>query len=89
MATIMPQPLISISWLKKAFAMRTLLPLGLFAHPRAQVFFTGMHQTTVGTHHHRSFARRPDFVQMLPHYLLAAGYNCSAINTDLNTDIDP
>ena len=26
---------------------------------------------------------------MLPHYLLAAGYNCSAINTDLNTDIDP
>ena len=37
----------------------------------------------------RSFARRPDFVQMLPHYLMAAGYNCSAINTDLNTDIDP
>ena len=26
---------------------------------------------------------------MLPHYLLAEGYNCSAINTDLNTDIDP
>ena len=26
---------------------------------------------------------------MLPHYLMAAGYNCSAINTDLNTDIDP
>ncbi len=48
-----------------------------------------MHQTTVGTHHHRSFTRRPDFVQMLPHYLMAAGYNCSAINTDLNTDIDP
>ena len=38
MAMIMPQPLISISWLKKAFAMRTLLPVGLFVHPRAQVF---------------------------------------------------
>ncbi len=38
MATIMPQPLISISWLKKAFAMRMPLPVGLFAHPRAQVF---------------------------------------------------
>ncbi len=26
---------------------------------------------------------------MLTHYLMAEGYNCSAINTDLNTDIDP
>ncbi len=32
------QPLISISWLKKACAMQTLLPVGLFVHPRAQVF---------------------------------------------------
>ena len=38
MAMIMPQPLTSISWLKKAFAMRMLLPVGLFVHPRAQVF---------------------------------------------------
>ena len=38
MAMIMPQPLISISYLKKAFAMRMLLPVGLFVHPRAQVF---------------------------------------------------
>ena len=62
---------------------------GPICSPARTSIFTGMHQTTVGTHHHRSFARRPDFVQMLPHYLLAAGYNCSAINTDLNTDIDP
>ena len=62
---------------------------GPICSPSRTSIFTGMHQTTVGTHHHRSFARRPDFVQMLPHYLLAAGYNCSAINTDLNTDIDP
>ena len=62
---------------------------GPICSPARTSIFTGMHQTTVGTHHHRSFARRPDFVQMLPHYLLAAGYNCSAINTDLNTGIDP
>ena len=62
---------------------------GPICSPARTSIFSGMHQTTVGTHHHRSFARRPDFVQMLPHYLLAAGYNCSAINTDLNTDIDP
>ena len=62
---------------------------GPICSPARTSIFTGMHQTTVGTHHHRSFTRRPDFVQMLPHYLLAAGYNCSAINTDLNTDIDP
>lgn len=62
---------------------------GPICSPARTSIFTGMHQTTVGTHHHRSFARRPDFVQMLPHYLMAEGYNCSAINTDLNTDIDP
>ena len=62
---------------------------GPICSPARTSIFTGMHQTTVGTHHHRSFAKRPDFVQMLPHYLMAAGYNCSAINTDLNTDIDP
>ena len=62
---------------------------GPICSPARTSIFTGMHQTTVGTHHHRSFTRRPDFVQMLPHYLMAVGYNCSAINTDLNTDIDP
>ena len=61
---------------------------GPICSPARTSIFTGMHQTTVGTHHHRSFVRRPDFVQMLPHYLMAEGYNCSAINTDLNTDID-
>ncbi len=38
MAMIMPQLLISIRYLKKAFAMRTLLPVGLFVHLHAQVF---------------------------------------------------
>ena len=38
MAMITPQPLISIRWLKKAFAMRMLSPVGLFVHPRARVF---------------------------------------------------
>ena len=52
MAMIMPQPLISTSWLKKAFAMRTLLPVGLFVHPRAQVG-----RIIIEGH--------PDFVQML------------------------
>ena len=48
-----------------------------------------MYQTTVGTHHHRSFAVRPDFVELLPQYLIAAGYRTTQINTDLNTSIHP
>jgi uncharacterized sulfatase len=48
-----------------------------------------MHQTTVGTHHHRSFAVRPDFCKLLTYYLGETGYRSSPINTDLNTPIDP
>ena len=47
-----------------------------------------MHPTTVGTLHHRSFAIRPEFVHLLPHYLMKAGYISTQINTDLNTYID-
>lgn len=61
---------------------------GPICSPARTSIFSGMHQTTVGTHHHRSFAPRPDFMHLLPHYLLEAGYNCAQINTDINTPID-
>ncbi len=62
---------------------------GPICSPARTSIFTAMHQTTVGTHHHRSFAIRPDFIKMLTHYLGDAGYRSSLINTDLNTPIDP
>jgi N-sulfoglucosamine sulfohydrolase len=62
---------------------------GPICSPARTSIFTGMHQTTVGTHHHRSFAIRPDFIRLLPEYLHDAGYVSTEINTDLNTPIDP
>ena len=62
---------------------------GPICSPARTSIFTGMHQTTVGTHHHRSLAIRPDFVELLPQYLIEAGYRSTRINTDLNTAIDP
>ena len=62
---------------------------GPICSPARTSIFTAMHQTTVGTHHHRSFAIRPNFINLLTHYLGDAGYRSSPINTDLNTPIDP
>ena len=61
---------------------------GPICSPARSSIFTAMHPTTAGTHH-RSFTRRPDFMRLLPHYLMAAGYACAPINTDLNTPIEP
>ena len=61
---------------------------GPICSPARTSIFTGMHQTTVGTHHHRSLTRRPDYIRLLPEFLIEAGYACTPINTDLNTPID-
>ncbi|HIA70714.1 TPA: hypothetical protein EYN98_32635 [Candidatus Poribacteria bacterium] len=61
---------------------------GPICSPSRTSIFTAMHPTTVGTLHHRSFAIRPEFVHLLPHYLMKAGYISTQINTDLNTYID-
>ena len=38
---------------------------------------TGMYQTTLGTHHMRTVAKLPDFVQPFPALLRKAGYYCT------------
>jgi uncharacterized sulfatase len=62
---------------------------GPICSPSRASIFTGMHPTTLGTHHHRSFAIRPDHVRLLPQYLIDAGYVSTQINHDINTYIDP
>ncbi|MEM7127509.1 MAG: sulfatase-like hydrolase/transferase [Chloroflexota bacterium] len=62
---------------------------GPICSPSRTSIFTGMHPTTLGTHHHRSFAIRPDHVRLLPQYLTDAGYISTQINTDINTYIEP
>ena len=46
--------------------------------PARSAFFTGMHQTSIGAHHHRSHLKDgyllPDGVKMLSEYLRQAGY---------------
>ena len=61
---------------------------GPICSPSRTGIFTAMHPTTVGTQHHRSAAIRPDFVQLLPQYLMQAGYISTQPNTDINTYID-
>lgn len=61
---------------------------GPICSPARSSIFTAMHQTTIGTHHHRSFTIRPNFIKLLTHYLGNAGYRSSPINTDINTPID-
>ena len=61
---------------------------GPICSPSRTSIFTSMHPTTVGTHHHRSFAIRPEFIQLLPQYLMKSGYISTQINTDINTYIN-
>ncbi|MDP7251868.1 MAG: sulfatase-like hydrolase/transferase [Planctomycetota bacterium] len=60
---------------------------GPICSPSRTSIFTGMHPTTLGTHHHRSFAIRPEHVRLLPQYLMDAGYISTHINTDINSYI--
>ena len=61
---------------------------GPICSPSCTSIFTGMHPATLGTHHHRSFAIRPDSVRFLPQYLMEAGYISTQLNMDINTYID-
>ena len=61
---------------------------GPICSPSRTSIFTSMHPTTLGTHHHRSFAVRPPFAQLLPAYLTSNGYASTQINSDINTYID-
>ena len=61
---------------------------GPICSPSCTSIFTGMHPATLGTHHHRSFAIRPDRVRFLPQYLMEAGYISTQLNMDINTYID-
>ncbi|MEQ9379344.1 MAG: sulfatase, partial [Pirellulales bacterium] len=45
--------------------------------PCRSVIITGMYQTTLGTHHMRTIAKLPEFVQPFPTYLREAGYYCT------------
>ena len=45
--------------------------------PCRSTIITGMHQTTIGTHHMRCRATLPDFIKPFPVYLREAGYYCT------------
>ncbi|MBS11885.1 MAG: hypothetical protein CME19_09835 [Gemmatimonadetes bacterium] len=52
--------------------------------PSRTSIYTGMHPTTLGTHHHRSAVIRPDGVKLLPRMLMDSGYACTKPDQDIN-----
>ena len=62
---------------------------GPICSPSRTSIFTGMHPTTLGTHHHRSAVVRPNYVQLITTILKNAGYTCTKPDTDLNLYISP
>jgi len=62
---------------------------GPICSPSRTSIYTGMHPTTLGTHHHRSAVIRPGAVELLPKMLLDAGYACSRPDNDINLYIAP
>ena len=58
--------------------------VGPICSPSRVSIYTGMHPTTLGTHHHRSAVIRPPEVELLPKMLLDAGYACTRPDQDLN-----
>ena len=61
---------------------------GPICSPSRTSIYTGMHPTTLGTHHHRSAVIRPPGVELLPKILMDAGYACSKPDEDINLYID-
>ncbi|MFP6592268.1 MAG: sulfatase-like hydrolase/transferase [Candidatus Latescibacterota bacterium] len=57
---------------------------GPICSPSRTSIYTGMHPTTLGTHHHRSYVIRPKGVELLPKMLMDAGYACTQPDGDLN-----
>ena len=50
---------------------------GPICSPSRTSIYTGMHPTTLGTHHHRSAVIRPEGVELLTKMLMDAGYACT------------
>lgn len=57
---------------------------GPICSPSRTSIYTGMHPTTLGTHHHRSAVIRPDGVELLPKMLMDADYACTRPDYDIN-----
>ena len=57
---------------------------GPICSPSRTSIYTGMHPTTLGTHHHRSAVIRPAGVELLNKMLMDAGYACTAPDNDIN-----
>ncbi|HAA76239.1 TPA: hypothetical protein DCE37_14080 [Candidatus Latescibacteria bacterium] len=57
---------------------------GPICSPSRTSIYTGMHPTTLGTHHHRSAVIRPDGVKLLPRMLMDSGYACTKPDQDIN-----
>lgn len=57
---------------------------GPICSPSRTSIYTGMHPTTLGTHHHRSAVIRPPGVELLPKILMDAGYASSKPDEDIN-----
>ena len=57
---------------------------GPVCSPSRTSIYTGMHPTTLGTHHHRSAVIRPAGVELINKMLADAGYACTAPDNDIN-----
>jgi len=57
---------------------------GPICSPSRTSIYTGMHPTTLGTHHHRSAVIRPEGVELLPKILMDSGYACTKPDDDIN-----
>ncbi len=57
---------------------------GPICSPSRTSIYTGMHPTTLGTHHHRSKVIRPTGVELLNTMLTNAGYACTEPDNDIN-----
>ena len=57
---------------------------GPICSPSRTSIYTGMHPTTLGTHHHRSAVIRPAEVELLTNMLTEAGYACTEPDGDIN-----
>ncbi|MFL2540614.1 MAG: sulfatase-like hydrolase/transferase [Candidatus Latescibacterota bacterium] len=58
--------------------------VGPICSPSRTSIYTGMHPTTLGTHHHRSAIIRPAEVDLLNNMLTDAGYACTEPDNDIN-----
>ena len=57
---------------------------GPICSPSRASIYTGMHPTTLGTHHHRNSVIRPEGFELLPKMLMDAAYACTEPDGDIN-----